>query len=84
MFAERKGRWNAAERKADWHVQYDDVTNASTHSFVLDPATLSRAPGGVLPPGVYAPTLPCVEAAIPPNFVVVEGGDRHAEGKSKK
>ena len=34
VFTERKNRWNATERKAAWHAQYDDVTNAS-HSFVV-------------------------------------------------
>ena len=60
VFTERKNRWNATERKAAWHAQYDDVTNAS-HSFVVDSSTLAHAPRGILPPAIYAQDVPCME-----------------------
>ena len=59
VFAERKARWNATERKAAWHAQYDDVANA-THSFLADAKTLRHAPHGVLPPEMYAQDVPCL------------------------
>jgi glycosyltransferase involved in cell wall biosynthesis/tetratricopeptide (TPR) repeat protein len=38
VFRERKGRFNAAERSAGWHVQYDGIEKGQ--SFLADPAVL--------------------------------------------
>ena len=40
VFAERKNRFNAVERNAGWHIQYDAFDNNS-HKFLYDKSTLT-------------------------------------------